>query len=427
MLTCNSGAGDFDGNGNLDHADVDALIAEMISGSNATGFDLTGDGLVNRDDLNDWVLNRKGTLLGDANLDFGVDVSDFGLWNANKFQFSGQWLAGDFNGDEVTDTSDFNLWNASKFQSADGPGDLTLGLDNDTGVSAVDGITSEIAVCGEYRSDQSPIVAVQLGLLGSNQVVDLPATNDGSFTFTRAQLESTFGPFDDGGYIFQLEVTDASGLTRSEILDVNLDTVATRDVVGPDFGLQGIQSSLDVVFGEQVDGSATNTAVYTLRKVGGPANGETVSVASVDELNGRAVRLNFDSPIEDSQSYRLSVAAGVSDLAGNQLGSFEFNFTVNESFALEEVVPESGAQAIALTQNIEIRLQEPVDPATVDSDSIKLITLGNEATGRYSVNAQKFACKSTVIGSRRPMARYWTRMVMDSLVALGTLTLPRYL
>ncbi|MEM7313768.1 MAG: hypothetical protein AAF497_11515, partial [Planctomycetota bacterium] len=83
MLTCNSGVGDFDMDGDLDHVDVDALIGEMLAGTNSPEFDLTGDQLVDRNDLDDWVLNRKGTLIGDANLDFVVDVSDFGLWNAN--------------------------------------------------------------------------------------------------------------------------------------------------------------------------------------------------------------------------------------------------------------------------------------------------------------------------------------------------------
>ncbi|MEM7311653.1 MAG: sulfatase-like hydrolase/transferase [Planctomycetota bacterium] len=56
-------------------------------------------------------------LLGDANLDGVVDISDFNIWNANKFTAGGTWESGDFNGDGVTDTSDFNIWNANKFTS----------------------------------------------------------------------------------------------------------------------------------------------------------------------------------------------------------------------------------------------------------------------------------------------------------------------
>lgn len=58
-------------------------------------------------------------LPGDANGDLRVDVSDFNIWNANKFSSGTDWITGDFNGDGNTDVSDFNIWNAKKFTSAD--------------------------------------------------------------------------------------------------------------------------------------------------------------------------------------------------------------------------------------------------------------------------------------------------------------------
>jgi MYXO-CTERM domain-containing protein len=58
---------------------------------------------------------------GDINLDGSVDVSDFTLWNENKFTSSLLWARGDINGDGSVGVSDFNRWNASKFTSSDGP------------------------------------------------------------------------------------------------------------------------------------------------------------------------------------------------------------------------------------------------------------------------------------------------------------------
>jgi hypothetical protein len=58
-------------------------------------------------------------LPGDANGDLTVDVSDFNIWNANKFKSGTDWLTGDFNGDGSTDVSDFNIWNAHKFTVAE--------------------------------------------------------------------------------------------------------------------------------------------------------------------------------------------------------------------------------------------------------------------------------------------------------------------
>ena len=46
---------------------------------------------------------------GDANCDGFVDVSDFNIWNSNRFG-KGSWRQGDFNCDGFVDVSDFNIW-----------------------------------------------------------------------------------------------------------------------------------------------------------------------------------------------------------------------------------------------------------------------------------------------------------------------------
>ncbi len=106
--------GDFDGNGQLD---CDDLVTLTVAVASQTGdFDLNADGLLSAEDILFWITDIKGTLPGDANLDFVVDTSDFNIWNAGKFS-SGYWCTGDFTGNLVVDTSDFNVWNANKFKS----------------------------------------------------------------------------------------------------------------------------------------------------------------------------------------------------------------------------------------------------------------------------------------------------------------------
>lgn len=110
--------GDFDADGDLDCADVNALSAAI---ANATGnllYDVTGDSVVNSADLDEWVLNLKETLFGDVNLDFFVDGSDFNIWNANKFTSNTNWCAGNLNADLVVDGADFGIWNSNKFTAA---------------------------------------------------------------------------------------------------------------------------------------------------------------------------------------------------------------------------------------------------------------------------------------------------------------------
>ncbi len=110
--------GDFNGDGQLDCVDIDGLVTAVASGSGNLALDVNGDGSLNPADVNYWVEVLKETIRGDANLDFSVDGSDFGVWNANKFTATAAWCAGDFTADGSVDGSDFGVWNAHKFQSA---------------------------------------------------------------------------------------------------------------------------------------------------------------------------------------------------------------------------------------------------------------------------------------------------------------------
>ncbi len=125
---------DFNVDGRLDCGDVDALVAEIVAGSNTATFDLTSDGIVDGNDLNQWLADAGAAnlasgnpyLLGDANLDGTVDGQDFLAWNAHKFTAMAAWCAGDFNADGTVDGQDFLAWNANKFTSTDGMGTVAV-------------------------------------------------------------------------------------------------------------------------------------------------------------------------------------------------------------------------------------------------------------------------------------------------------------
>ena len=118
--------GDFDDDGDHDLDDIDALVAEIVAGTNDLRFDLTRDGLVDLADRDAWLAEAgeinlgtgRAYLLGDANLDAVVDGLDFIVWNENKFLSGGLWSGADFDADGFTDGQDFIVWNANKFAAA---------------------------------------------------------------------------------------------------------------------------------------------------------------------------------------------------------------------------------------------------------------------------------------------------------------------
>lgn len=120
-------SGDFNGDGNFDCQDIDSLVSEIANGTNNSLFDVTGDGLVNVADRDEWLAQAGAAnlpsgspyLLGDADLDGFVDGTDFLAWNSSKFSNTAAWCSGDFTADGVVDGADFLAWNSNKFTSAD--------------------------------------------------------------------------------------------------------------------------------------------------------------------------------------------------------------------------------------------------------------------------------------------------------------------
>lgn len=102
--------GDFDGDGILGSADVNALSAAIQNASLDSRFDVNGDGAVDRDDLSTWVIDIRGTYIGDANLDGEFNSSDLvSIFTVGKFEsgLDAGWAEGDWNGDGKFDSGDF--------------------------------------------------------------------------------------------------------------------------------------------------------------------------------------------------------------------------------------------------------------------------------------------------------------------------------
>ena len=104
--------GDFDGDGDCDAADIDALAAAISGGNMDAKFDLDGDGSVSDADrvflVKDSTL--KNSYIGDSNLDGEFNSSDFvAVFGAAKYEtdLAAGWAEGDWNGDGLFNSSDF--------------------------------------------------------------------------------------------------------------------------------------------------------------------------------------------------------------------------------------------------------------------------------------------------------------------------------
>lgn len=76
--------GDFDGDGQLGHVDINLLSSQIRLGSDDLRFDVNASGSVDGDDHDLWVLDLKRTGYGDANFDNAFDSSDL----VQVFQFA---------------------------------------------------------------------------------------------------------------------------------------------------------------------------------------------------------------------------------------------------------------------------------------------------------------------------------------------------
>ena len=97
---------DFDEDGDVDLADIDTLCDNM--GGEPGAFDLNGDGIVDKDDLDYMLSEVLCSALGDFNLNRLVDGTDLSILAAN-FGAAAGYDGGDTNGDNTIDGTDLSI------------------------------------------------------------------------------------------------------------------------------------------------------------------------------------------------------------------------------------------------------------------------------------------------------------------------------
>ena len=137
-----------------------------------------------------------------------------------------------------------------------------------------------------------------------------------------------------------------------------------------------VNTPVTATFNEPVSSASLTTTSFTLKN-GGASIAGTVSVI------GSAATFHPTSALLNGTTYTATVTTGVTDLAGNALGSdYTWSFTTGSTAdttppAVSSTSPGSGASGIAITSAVTATFNERLDPSTVTTASFTLKNASN--------------------------------------------------
>ncbi|MEK6801410.1 MAG: putative Ig domain-containing protein [Nitrospirota bacterium] len=163
--------------------------------------------------------NGNDTLIGGTSSSIGGIVIGGALSADTRF-YAGRFPTQYLNGLTLKPTAG-DVHFVSNFS---GPA-LTASLQQDTGSSASDQLTSNPAITGSLTDPQG--IATFLAGFGATPTVNVLSDRqpDGSFSFTQVRLEQINGaPLTDGTYVLKLQATDTAGNSTQISVPFTLDT-----------------------------------------------------------------------------------------------------------------------------------------------------------------------------------------------------------
>ena len=280
-----------------------------------------------------------------------------------------------------------------------------------------DGLTFDVAVAGMISAD-NPIASLRAGFDGAPvaSFVDVLAfaalQPDGAFTLDLSALQRVFGgPLTDAAHVLHLIAEDDQG-NVSDAFDLNFTLDSRLPHAAIDRTSSGDVQFVDVVYDEPMAAAAFDVSAYRVQLSGGTDDGQSVSIATVDQLDEAGARVHFDQPLR-SRNHVLVIDPGVTDPAGNPVASPRaFQFAVaGPLISVREFSPFDGEQMVSPDREVIVRFDGPVDPSTIDTDSLYLIANGERVAGTVRVSStRRFA---TIFPDDPLPASTQVRMVVD--------------
>ncbi|GCL35462.1 hypothetical protein SR1949_05570 [Sphaerospermopsis reniformis] len=261
------------------------------------------------------------------------------------------------------------------------------------------------------------------GLLGNNvsfttNSLGTPGIYRTFSNFTNAANEAGISRI-YGGIHFNSANVEGLATGRSVGNYVLENLLAPKDNIPPTVAISSTPSTatsfVELTFNEPVQDSSFTADKYSLVISGGVNDGQAVTISSVEKLSSTLVRLNLAAAFTTG-NYKLTVASGLTDIAGNATTTAQ-NFDLNIAAAPLEISPNNGEEMVGLNRETVVRFGKKIDPTTVKDDSFYLIANGQRIAGNIKVSStEEFA---TFFYANPLPASTEVRVVVDGSKIIG--------
>jgi hypothetical protein len=189
-----------------------------------------------------------------------------------------------------------------------------------------------------------------------------------------------------------LRLVDVAGNTTEATIAVTVAVV--KDTTPPKVVVASRPSTavnfVELTFDEPVTDESFAADKYSLKISGGVQDGQVVPIGSVQKLSPTQVRVNLATAFATG-SYKLALAAGLTDVAGNATTAAQ-SFDLIVASAAVKISPASGEEKVNLNRDTIVNFGKKVDPATVTGDNFYLIANGQRVAGKIKVSStEEFA------------------------------------
>ena len=195
---------------------------------------------------------------------------------------------------------------------------------------------------------------------------------------------------DQGVAYYDVAGNSGVGFNSSFVTGSGSDTThATVSTISPTNGQAGVPLNTQViaVMSDSIDPTTVTNSSITVTPSGGSAIAGTVTLAS----DGITLTFAPAATLTASTPYSVSVG-GFKDAEGNTVTTFPSSFTTGiasaGSFTVLSTSPVSGAIGISVTSPVTITMSNPINPASVNSNTVLVYdsTAGVYVAGSFSVS-----------------------------------------